>query len=585
MKIESITISNWRSIDTVNLTFQDLMIIIGQNNHGKSNLLSALLFFFGEVKHTTLDFHHNCDDLYVQVTFNDLDDNDKTTFKKYLANDNTIKVRKTAFNGGSFIYNGYLSTPTNELLNFEVVKSFSNRESAKSLPFYEYLPDTGRITQALIEEALQQYIENNSDDIEFDYRLESSNFLGLKSVASSIFGKVYFIPAVKSVTEDMSGKDSILTRLFQSALEDMSQNNEQWSKLKEELSSKFNLLNKYDLNGDVNNQRPQQLSDLEDRFTQKLSEWDTKIDFEVSPPDIESILFKDCTTVWLDDGVKTDVIRKGHGLQRALIFTFISIMADIARENMDSTESGSRKTSNSNYFIFEEPELFLHPQAQRLLFDSLRVLSESGNQVILCTHSSALIDLELYKSICIVKKCNEKKSTNVYQCLDDIFVGDPKKDFNLVSWINPERAELFFSKKVVLVEGQTEKTILPYLAKQLGCHKHDYTIIDCGSKTAIPLYIKLLNKFSIPYIAIYDKDHQEGKSDQAIDAANKVTQLIEDAVLNQFGRTISLVNDIEEELGLFKGTSKKAYKALEAVSAADYVLPADFRFHILSVYE
>ena len=56
MKIKTIEIKNWRSIKELKITAQDLMIIIGQNNHGKSNLLSAVLFFFGEIKHQDLDF-------------------------------------------------------------------------------------------------------------------------------------------------------------------------------------------------------------------------------------------------------------------------------------------------------------------------------------------------------------------------------------------------------------------------------------------------------------------------------------------------------------------------------------------------
>ena len=45
MKIKTLEIKNWRSIKELKVTAQDLMIIIGQNNHGKSNLLSAILFF------------------------------------------------------------------------------------------------------------------------------------------------------------------------------------------------------------------------------------------------------------------------------------------------------------------------------------------------------------------------------------------------------------------------------------------------------------------------------------------------------------------------------------------------------------
>ena len=58
MKIKKVEISNWRSIVHETILFDDLMIFIGQNNHGKSNVLSALLFFFGEIGLQDLDFNN-----------------------------------------------------------------------------------------------------------------------------------------------------------------------------------------------------------------------------------------------------------------------------------------------------------------------------------------------------------------------------------------------------------------------------------------------------------------------------------------------------------------------------------------------
>lgn len=91
MKIESLAISNWRSIKYLEIEFQDLMIFIGQNNHGKSNVLSALLFFFGEIKPQDLDFNSRAQELFVEITFGDLDQTDRTTFKKYLAANGSIR--------------------------------------------------------------------------------------------------------------------------------------------------------------------------------------------------------------------------------------------------------------------------------------------------------------------------------------------------------------------------------------------------------------------------------------------------------------------------------------------------------------
>ncbi len=588
MKIEKIRIKNWRSLKDQDLQAQDLMVIIGQNNHGKSNLLSSILFFFGEIKHHDLDFHRGATELYVELQFGHLDDADKTTFKKYLTSEGKVVVRKTAFLGGSFEYRGYIENPSEEWLQEANANAYTKRELAKSLPFHPFLPDAGRLTKQHIIDAQASYIDKNRNKINFTFELETTNFLGLKSVATGIFGEVYFIPAVKEASDDFTSKDSsVFGKMYADVVALMSESNDDWKVTKENLGKLFATLNKKDGDGNDNEDRPQQLSEFEEELAAELVSWGAKIDIEVSPPDIESV-FKANTQVWVDDGVRTDIKRKGHGLQRALTVALIQVVAKraIAASANDADENDrTRKASNSRYFIFEEPELYLHPQAQRSLFDSFVGLSESGNQVILCTHSSGLIDVERYRSIYIATKENGSDETKVKQCTDDLFEGDSKKDFNISYWINPDRGELFFASKVVLLEGATEKTVFPLLARELGVFRYDYTLIDCGSKDNIPLYIKLLNKFQIPYVAVYDRDHQATKGADAIASADTSTQKIESEINTNIGTSIVLINDIEEELGLPNGGSSKPYVALNQITSEGFTLSDSMKIKIRSVYD
>tara|TARA_R110001583_G_scaffold64332_1_gene186962 strand:- start:401 stop:2176 length:1776 start_codon:yes stop_codon:yes gene_type:complete len=588
VKIEKIRIKNWRSLKDQDLQAQDLMVIIGQNNHGKSNLLSSILFFFGEIKHHDLDFHRGATELYVELQFGYLDDADKTTFKKYLTSEGKVVVRKTAFLGGSFEYRGYIENPSEEWLQEANANAYTKRELAKSLPFHPFLPDAGRLTKQHIIDAQASYIDQNRNKINFTFEIETTNFLGLKSVATGIFGEVYFIPAVKEASDDFTSKDSsVFGKMYADVVALMSESNDDWKVTKENLGKLFATLNKKDGDGNDNEDRPQQLSEFEEELAAELVSWGAKIDIEVSPPDIESV-FKANTQVWVDDGVRTDIKRKGHGLQRALTVALIQVVAKraIAASENDADENDrTRKASNSRYFIFEEPELYLHPQAQRSLFDSFVGLSESGNQVILCTHSSGLIDVERYRSIYIATKENGSDETKVKQCTDDLFEGDSKKDFNISYWINPDRGELFFASKVVLLEGATEKTVFPLLARELGVFRYDYTLIDCGSKDNIPLYIKLLNKFQIPYVAVYDRDHQATKGADAIASADTSTQKIESEINTNIGTSIVLINDIEEELGLPNGGSSKPYVALNQITSEGFTLSDSMKIKIRSVYD
>lgn len=525
--------------------------------------------------------------MFVEITFCDLDNIDKVTFKKYLTTEEKIMVRKAAYIGGNFEYRGYLQNPADEWLREANASTLSKREVAESLPFHPFLPATGRLTKQDIVDAQVKYIEQNTGNVVLNFELEETNFLGLKTVAKGIFGDIYFIPAVKDATDDFSSKEaSAFGKLYSNIIESMSANNPDWKETKARLSTLFGTLNKLNGDGENNPNRPQELIDFEKSLSAELQAWGAEIDVEVIPPNIDDV-FRANTQVWINDGVRTDIRRKGHGLQRALTFALIKVISDnlkIEREQAAPEQIATRTASSSTYFILEEPELYLHPQAQRALFDSLASLSEAKSQVILCTHASALIDVERYKSICIVKKDSDATGTQVCQCTDDIFTGDKKKDFNLSYWINPDRSELFFAKRVVLVEGPTDKTLIPALAKQLNVFRFDHTLVDCGSKDSIPLYCELLNKFKIPYIAVYDKDHQAAKSADGLASANKSSALIEAAIDITIGTSIVFVNDIEEEIGITAGEKNKPYVALTHISSPSFAISADLSAKIKLMY-
>lgn len=588
MKIQRLKISNWRSIKELDLEVSELMVVIGQNNHGKSNLLSAILFFFGEIKHQDLDFHFGAPELYVEVTFDGLDDSDRTTFQKYLTSSSTIVVRKTAQLGGSFDYRGYIENPTEEWLQEANANAYTRREMAESLPFHPFLPDGGRLSKQHIIDAQNSYIEQHRDELTFTFEPEATSFLGLKNVAKGIFGDVYFIPAVKEASDDFAAKESsAFGKLYSTVISEMAADNAEWKDTRQRLEKLFAALNKLDHEGNQNETRPEELARFEQAITDELASWGAQIDIEVSAPDIESV-FKANTQVWVNDGVRTDIRRKGHGLQRALTVALIQVIARRDRDRAEAAgeeEARTRTSSNSRYYIFEEPELYLHPQAQRALFDSFVELSEGDSQVFLCTHSSGLIDVERYRTIYIVTKRNEAEGSQVTYCSEELFTGDAKKDFNLSYWMNPDRGELFFASKVLLVEGATDKTVIPLIAKNLGVFRYDYTVIDCGSKSNIPYYIRLLNKFGIPYVAVYDRDHQAGKAPDALASANIATAGIENEIDAGLGRAVVLENDIEEELGMAAGSKNKPYAALNHVTDDSFVLSPALEGKIRNVYD
>ena len=64
------------------------------------------------------------------------------------------------------------------------------------------------------------------------------------------------------------------------------------------------------------------------------------------------------------------------------------------------------------------------------------------------------------------------------------------------------------------------------------------------------MVIHLLNSFKLPYIAVYDKDHQTDKGVDAVASADASTARIIAKLDATYGSVIVLENDVEEEIGI-----------------------------------
>ncbi len=73
MKIKSVTINNFRSIEHAKIDFHDYSIIVGENNVGKSNIIDAIRYFYGDLELTMMDWclinEHEPYDVWVEVEY------------------------------------------------------------------------------------------------------------------------------------------------------------------------------------------------------------------------------------------------------------------------------------------------------------------------------------------------------------------------------------------------------------------------------------------------------------------------------------------------------------------------------------
>lgn len=428
MRIAKVQIHNFRSIRDIEFETGSQVVLLGPNNHGKSNILAALEYAltpgFRPSPEDFFAFRDGGDnELWVELTFDELTEQEQTTFKKYVQSNGTMRIRKIARldkAGKVFVsYHGYVEEPIEEWLQQSKAGNYISRESINETPLKGYVPPRGRITKAIIEEAQQKYIQEHKSSLKFRLSCEEAPLLGQKNVASGILPDFYLIPAVRDVSEEVKIKAaSAFGRLLLRAIQVMAEHDPTFMEAKKQLEEAVTKLNRKN-----EDNAPNLLAQLETALEEELQGWGVKVNIGLTSLPLEK-LFEIGTVLKLDDGVETTPQRKGHGLQRALMFALIKAWAREVHNNPPEKSGGSspRKKSDSLIIAIEEPELYLHPHAQRRLAASLREIAKAPHhQVFLSTHSTHFIDLDFYKEIVIVNKPTPSTGTTVRQYTKDIF--------------------------------------------------------------------------------------------------------------------------------------------------------------------
>lgn len=224
----------------------------------------------------------------------------------------------------------------------------------------------------------------------------------------------------------------------------------------------------------------------------------------------------------------------GTGTQSAIIIGIL----ELALKN---------KSTKNRVFCIEEPEAFIHPHGIRYLGSLIKNISnEQNTQVLISTHSLSLT--ANFEPMEIIKVDKESGKTVIRQ--------DPSFDVvHFRRFIHQDNAELFFSDRVILVEGPTEKHLFNNLDKitkqnpanpdseDCNFDRINVGIIRMDSVDSIVNYIKILSAFGIEYCAIVDKDFVLDPSKQ-----NKLKELCREIGVNYQNNDIpQLINDLKSK--------------------------------------
>lgn len=276
MRISAISAQNFRSLRDIALTVGSFNILVGQNNHGKTNLLEALAWLYTGKSEPGILRHVDAGDaeVVVEVEFSGMqaglaqisNEENRTKLSRIIGESDTMRVRRTSTDpknrfiwhpgNGSWVRQptGVDSTFNNCMPRFEFVEA---TKSLKEVLAYKNTTPIGQMLSGIITEVLEQ---------DGAYREFREKFEALFGSPES---------GVRKMLDDLSER--------------------------------------------VQKHLEKQFPDCR------------RVDFQVDEPEFDELL-KTYTT-HLDDGVATTAEEKGDGMQRALMLAVINTHADFRRES------------------------------------------------------------------------------------------------------------------------------------------------------------------------------------------------------------------------------------------------------------
>ena len=243
---------------------------------------------------------------------------------------------------------------------------------------------------------------------------------------------------------------------------------------------------------------------------QSDSPYKLKVDFKAFSP---LNYFKTINILANDSSVNEEFdiepVELGEGNKSLMLFALIRSYA----KNFKKEATG--------ILAIEEPEIYLHPQARRHLYQIFKdIVKDSDIQIVYTTHSPDFLSTEEFSSVGLVSK-DSKEGTKVKIITEEnlvrfsISTGVPKEktDINNIKEFyattsNYKLNEGFFAKHLILVEGETEELCFPLLLERLGLNYYasGISIIGVSGKNQLPKYWRLFKAFGMKLSIVFDSD-------------------------------------------------------------------------------
>lgn len=449
--IESLTISNFKSCKQLAVQLTPYTPMVGYNNAGKSNVLSAI---------------------------------------EWLLKDRLLSADYYNDSSNDIVVEGIVSGVTEEVLQR------LNEEHRDPLRPYVEL---GKVKIKRTQPAnATKKSEIKLEIYNFQSQGYRSNPRGIWNAIKAMFPEPIKIGAMENAGEDAAKAKSTSTI----------------GKLLKELCSSLNENHASVVNRHLNaisrrmeadgNRRIDELDNIDESINAKIESLfpgiSLKLHFNV--PDFDEIFNAGTVRVYEENTEGRDISNYGHGAQRSVQMALIQHLAEVKKD---------ADTPTTTLLLVDEPELYLHPFAVEQVREALHTLSSHGYQIIFSTHSAQMITSDRAQHTLLIRK-NFELGTHARRRLRDALtavipdaVAQAGHLFSL-----SQSTQILFANRVVLTEGKTELRLLPFVyqtqnGKTLG--QKNIALIETGSVDNIGKTIRILDAMDLPAKAIVDLDY------------------------------------------------------------------------------
>ncbi|WP_331757607.1 AAA family ATPase [Streptomyces albidoflavus] len=515
MRLEHIKIHNFRGLSQVDIPFSRFGCLIGENNAGKSSVFQALNMFLSSGSAVATDFLDPERAIRIQMTFAEIGDADLQRLQEshrermrpeIIDGRLTLARTYTAPGKGSIVL--VTKVPSDERYHrsalAEVIKAGKPDEEVAQgvrLVYPEiYASITGKLTRAAVKRAWEENVAALKDEdlTTGDEALKT----GMDKSVAALLPEPIYIPAVKELNDDLkTSKTATFGQLLSVLFEDIEYQLPQLESSFNQLRTQLNVVAGGD--GTAKDERLPEVKQIESLIQKNLQESfpRAQVRLEIPPPRLRSLL--DEAQISVNDGISGPFKTKGDGLRRSVAFAILRAYVDLKTTRPTHAASSQQPA----LLLFEEPEVFLHPQAQRRLFEALTLFSQY-NDVLVSTHASAFCAPGGTQTFVKVVKDHALIPPASRTCVVDLSEIDARDQFEIITHENNEAA--FFASSVLLVEGPSDRTLLTHIARTLNPQwdfdKHGAAIAKVEGKGSIERYRSFFQRFEMRVAVVADLD-------------------------------------------------------------------------------